>query len=206
MRKLRFFLWIAVVLVAGLTVALFASDEVRDLAFGTSGGGEGVAAIGGPFEMVDHTGEPVTQDDFVGQPAAYFFGFTHCPDVCPTTLYELAGWMQDLEGEADNVQVVFVTVDPERDGPDEMARYVQSFGDRITGLTGTAEQVGEMTDAWRVHVRKVPLEDDEEGDYTVDHTASVFLMDSDNRFFGTIAFGEDGDSARAKLRRLARDG
>jgi protein SCO1 len=205
MHKLRLILWLAVVLVAGLSLALFVSDDLRRLAGGQSGV-EGVAAIGGEFSLVDHTGAPVTHEDLLGRPSVYFFGFTHCPDVCPTTLYEMSGWMQELGDVADRLQFVFVTVDPERDGPEDVARYLGAFDDRIVGLTGTPEQVADMARAWRVYVRKVPLENEAEDAYTVDHTASVYLMDSDGRFFGTIAFGEADDSALAKLRRLSREG
>lgn len=204
-RKLRVFLWLAVVAVAGLSLALVVSDSARERLAGV-GGSEGVAAIGGPFSLVDHQGEPVSHADFLGRPTVYFFGFTHCPDVCPTTLHELSAWLQELGPEADRLQVVFVTVDPERDRPEEMARYLQAFDERIVGLTGSPEQVSEMTGNWRVYVRKVPLDEGEGGDYTVDHTASVYLMDSESRFFGTIAFGEADDSAIAKLRRLAQEG
>ncbi len=205
LRKLRIFLWVSVAFVAGLSLALVISDDVRERILHT-GGGEGVAAIGGPFELVDHRGETVTHEDFLGQPAVYFFGFTHCPDICPTTLFEITSWIQELGEEVDDLRFAFVTVDPERDGPEVVAQYLQAFDERIVGLTGTPEQVSAMAENWRVYVRKVPLEDGDGGDYTVDHTASVYLMDSDGRFFGTIAFGEADDNALAKLRRLAQEG
>lgn len=201
MRTLRIVLWLAVVAVAGLSLLLVFGNGMRDRLTGT---GQGVAAIGGPFTLVDHRGEPATHEDFMGRPAVYFFGFTHCPDVCPTTLFEMSSWIAELGDTADRLRFVFVTVDPERDGPDDVARYLDAFDERIVGLTGSPEAVSEMTDAWRVYVRKVPLDDSD--DYTVDHTASIYLMDSDGRFFGTIAFGEADDSALAKLRRLASEG
>lgn len=206
LRSLRILLWVSVVVVAGVSLALVASDAVRDRVVGTGSDGEGIAAIGGPFDLVDHQGRRVTHEEFLGRPTVYFFGFTHCPDVCPTTLFEISAWLQQLDDEAEELRIVFVTVDPERDQPEEMARYLQAFDERIVGLTGTPEEVSEMTDNWRVYARKVPLEDSDTEDYTVDHTASVYLMDSQGQFFGTIAFGEADDSALAKLRRLAREG
>lgn len=200
MRKLRLFLWIAVVVVAGLSLGLVMSDDVRNALTGT-GDEQGVAAVGGSFTLVTDEGETVTEADFEGRPTAYFFGFTHCPDVCPTTLFEMSTWLEALGDDADDLNVVFVTVDPERDGQEEMARYLDSFDERIVGLTGEPDAVEEMTKAWRVYVAKVPVEEGSD-EYTVDHTASVFLMDAEGEFFGTIGFGEDEEMAVGKLRRL----
>lgn len=204
LRTIRWFLWLAVVVVAGMALAVVLSPEIRDRVVGAGGEGQGVADIGGPFSLVDHTGEPVTQEDFLGRPTVYFFGFTHCPDVCPTTLYELTAWLEALGDDADPLRVVFVTVDPERDTPEDVGRYLQAFDERIVGLSGEPDDVAAMAEEWRVYVDKVPLED--EDGYTVDHTASIYLMDGEGEFFGTIAYGEDRDLAIGKLRRLAEEG
>lgn len=205
LRKIRLFLWLAVVAFAGIGLALFVSSDLREQVLGPGGPGQGIAAVGGPFSLVDHTGQPVTEEKFLGTPTAYFFGFTHCPDVCPTTLFEMSRWLEELGTDAERLDAVFVTVDPERDGPEEMALYLSSFDERITGLTGDPEAVAAMTRSWRVYVAKVENESDPDG-YAVDHTASVYLMDSQGRFFGTIAYGEADDIALQKLRRLIAEG
>lgn len=159
-----------------------------------------LASIGGPFTMTDaSTGKTITDADFRGKPSAYFFGFTFCPDVCPTTLAETQMWIEQLGPDADKMNFAFVSVDPERDTPEVMRDYVAAFDKRIRPLTGTPEQTEEMIKAYRIYARRVPLDD---GDYTMDHSAAVFLMDKDNRFVGTIAYDEAPENAMAKLRRL----
>jgi len=160
---------------------------------------EPLASIGGPFELVSGTGETVTDQTFAGKPLVIFFGFTFCPDVCPTTLSELQGWMEQLGPDADKLNYAFVTVDPERDTPDVMRDYVWAFDKRIVPLTGSREQIDAMLKTYRIYAKKVPLDD---GDYTMDHSAAVFLMNADNKFVGTIAFNEDPENAMRKLRRL----
>lgn len=160
---------------------------------------EPLAAIGGPFELVDGNGDTVTDATFAGKPLVLFFGFTYCPDVCPTTLSELQGWIEALGPDADKLNYAFVTVDPERDTPDVMRDYVWAFDTRIAPLTGSREQIDAVIKAYRVYAKKVPLDD---GDYTMDHSAAVYLMNSDNKFVGTIAYAEAEETALQKLRRL----
>lgn len=157
------------------------------------------AQIGGPFELVDQDGQPVDQTMFDGKPYALFFGFTHCPEICPTSLYEMAGWIEAMGSEADKMGFAFITVDPKRDTPDVLKDYVSAFSDKIVGLTGTEEQVQSTVKSYGVLAERVPLED---GDYTMNHTASVFLMNADGSFRGTIAYGEDADVAQKKLSNL----
>lgn len=157
-------------------------------------------AFGAPFTLVDQKGEPVTEQAFRGQPTALFFGFTHCPEVCPTTLFELDGWLAELGDEAANVDAYFVSVDPDRDPPEVLDRYVSNVSARIRGITGEPDKVTEMARSFGIYVNRVELEN---GDYTVDHTASILLLDSAGDFAGTIAYGESPDSAIAKLKRLA---
>ncbi|MBY0336230.1 MAG: SCO family protein [Acetobacteraceae bacterium] len=156
-------------------------------------------AIGGPFALTDHRGRAVTERDFAGRPLAVFFGFTHCPDICPTTLGEFADYMAALGPDADRMHWLFVTVDPERDTPGHLARYLELFDPRVVGLTGTEAQVAGAARAFRVAYRRVPLEG---GGYTMDHTASVFLLDAAGRFAGTIDFKEPDAVAVEKLRLL----
>ena len=155
---------------------------------------------GAPFTLVDQKGETITEQAFKGHPSAVFFGFTHCPEVCPTTLFELDGWLKQLGDEAANVDAYFVSIDPQRDTPDVMDAYVSNVSDRIVGITGDPEKVAAMAKSFGIFVRKVELEGD---DYTMDHTASIILLDSGGGFAGTIAYGENPDNAKAKLKRLA---
>ena len=163
-------------------------------------GGE---AYGAPFALVDQHGQPISERAFRGHPSAVFFGFTHCPEVCPTTLFELDGWMGELGEEGDALKAFFVSVDPERDTPEVLDRYVSNVSQRITGITGEPDDVAAMAKAFGIYSRKVPLDG---GDYTMDHTASIILLDSHGSFFGTIAYGENPDNALAKLKRLVNDG
>ena len=155
--------------------------------------------FGDPFALVDQNGAPITEQAFRGRPTAVFFGFTHCPEVCPTTLFELTGWLHKVDPDGGHIGAYFVSVDPERDTPQVLGEYVSSVSDRITGITGDPARVEAMYKSFRVYARKVPTDD---GSYTMDHTASVFLLDRGGGFVGTIAYGENPDTAVEKLRRL----
>lgn len=163
-------------------------------------GQQAARSYGAPFELVDHNGEPITQAAFQGSPTALFFGFTHCPEVCPTTLFELDGWLDQLGEEASEIEAYFVSIDPARDTPEVMRNYVTNVSERITGITGDPEEVAAMAKSFGIFVRKVELEG---GDYTMDHTASILLLDETGDFAGTIAYGENAENAKAKLLRLA---
>lgn len=141
------------------------------------------ASIGGPFKMVDQDGKPFTDKAMLGKPTLVFFGFTHCPDVCPTTLYEITQVYDALGPKAAGVRSLFVTVDPERDTPALLKTYLSSFDPNITGLTGDRAAVDGMLKAYRVFARKVPGQN---GDYTMDHTALVYLMDKNGKFVGAF--------------------
>jgi protein SCO1 len=166
-----------------------------------SGGIEikGMPQIGGAFSLVDHRGKTVSEKDFLGKPSLVFFGFTHCPDVCPTTLFELTNRLKALGPASDGLQVLFITADPERDTPEQMALYLQSFDPRIVGLSGSREQVDRAIASYKVVAKKAPLEG---GGYNVDHTASVFMMDAKGRFSGLIDYHENENMVLAKMRRL----
>lgn len=161
---------------------------------------EPALAIGGPFTLTDHRGRTITEATFRDRPYLVFFGFTHCPDVCPTTLGEIGELLDAAGTVADRLQALFVSVDPQRDTPAFLAGYLEAFDPRIVGATGTKEQIDAMVSAWRATYRIVPRGDD---GYTVDHTASVFMMDSQGRFVGTIDFHENRETAAAKVQRLA---
>ena len=194
LRRLRLILWgvaaLCIVLGAGAVGLLF-DREPAGIAAGTP--------LGGPFRLVDATGAPVTEAIFRGKPSVVFFGFTHCPDVCPTTLAEMAAWADALGPDADRLSFTFVTVDPERDTPDVLANYLGAFSDRIRGVTGEPQAVAAMLRDYKVFSRKAPQDGD---GYGVDHTASVFLLDRDGALVGTISPGEPQEEALDKLRRL----
>lgn len=157
-------------------------------------------AYGAPFTLVNQNGEEITEAAFRGSPSVVFFGFTHCPEVCPTTLFELDGWLKQLGDEGRNINAFFVTVDPERDTPDVMGSYVSNVSDRITGISGEPEKVLAMAKSFGIYWKKVDLEN---GDYTMDHTASIMMLNRVGDFAGTIAYGENPETAVAKLKRLA---
>ena len=149
------------------------------------------------FELTDQDGEPVGPESLIGQPSLVFFGFTSCPDVCPMTLSDISGWLERLGPAFDELQVVFITVDPERDTVPVLEGYVAFFDERIQGWTGTAEQIGAAAEGFRVRYEKVPLED---GNYTMDHTATVFLYRADGTFKSTIDLHEPREVAVPKIR------
>jgi protein SCO1 len=158
--------------------------------------------IGGPFRLTSHEGRTFTDEDLKGKPFAVFFGFTHCPEVCPTTLYDLTQDLEALGKDADKMRVAFITVDPAQDTPELMKTYLGSFDPRIVGLTGTEEEIAAVAKAYKIYYRKVPTE----SGYTMDHTATILLMDSRGEFYGTSNFQESEEVRRQKLRQLIRNG
>jgi protein SCO1/2 len=169
-----------------------------------TGGGRGpqgsasAAAIGGPFQLVDQNGRTVTDQALKGRPFLVFFGFTHCPDVCPTTLFEMSEVLGRLGADADKLNALFVTVDPERDTPEVMKDYLSSFDPHLRGLTGELSAVEAVAKEYRVFFKKVPLD---KGGYTMDHTALVYLMDKDGRFIAPFNLKRRPEDAAADLRR-----
>lgn len=134
------------------------------------------ALIGGPFELVDHTGKTVTQDDFKGKFMLIYFGYTYCPDVCPTELQDMTAALDALGDKADRIQPIFITVDPQRDTPELMAEYVANFYPGMIGLTGTEEQIAAAAKAYRIYYAKV-AEDENDPYYLMDHSSIIYLMD-----------------------------
>lgn len=161
------------------------------------------APFGVAFNLVDQNGQPITEKAFQGKPTTLFFGYTHCPDVCPTTLFELNGWMNKVDPDGTKMQGYFVTVDPDRDTPELLATYISNVTKRVLGISGPSDKVLEMAKGFKVYYKKVPIDEKKpDGDYTMDHTASVFLLDSKGRFSGTISYGEDPEVAVKKLQNL----
>jgi len=201
LRIIRWIAWGAVGVLGFLLLATTGGWLVSDgpLAPPRVATGPQTLAIGGPFSLTDHHGRAVTEQDFRGRPMAVFFGFTHCPDVCPTTLAEMTGFIEALGPDADRIQWVFFSVDAERDTPQAMAAYLEALDRRIIGLTGTEAQIAAAANGFRVFYRRVPLEG---GGYTMDHSASVFLLDAERRFAGTVDYKESERVALEKLRML----
>lgn len=156
------------------------------------------SAIGGPFRLTDHDGKTITDESLKGKPFLVFFGFTHCPDVCPTTLFEVSEVLTKLGPDADRVSALFVTVDPERDTQDKLKDYLSSFDPHLRGVTGDEAAVAAMLKSYRVYSKKIPLQGD---DYTMDHTALVYLMDKQGKFVAPFSLKRTPDEAAADLRR-----
>jgi protein SCO1/2 len=185
-----------------IVVAAFATSLAVGLVVMLSvmGGFRGVAApaaIGGPFQLTDQTGQTVTEKNLIGRPTLVFFGFTHCPDVCPTELFEMSEILRAMGGDADRVNAYFISVDPERDTTATMKDYLSSFDPRLKGLTGDPDAVAKAIAGYRVYARKVPLKD---GDYTMDHTALVYLMDRDGKFVAPFNLKQKPEEAAAELK------
>jgi cytochrome oxidase Cu insertion factor (SCO1/SenC/PrrC family) len=148
--------------------------------------------VGGPFELTDHTGRVRTERDFRGQLLLVYFGFTYCPDICPADLQAIGLALDRLGNEAARVQPLFVTVDPERDTAEHLAEYVKLFHPRLIGLTGSLDAIRKAADAYKVYFAKVPI-GKEANDYTVDHTAFIYLMDRDGNYLGFFPPGTSAD-------------
>lgn len=184
-------LWV----IAGVAVILFAAFRILQPMLNRTLADE----LGrGDYVLTTTTGETFTEDSLRGAPTAVFFGFTHCPEVCPTTLGDIATWQEELATTDQSIRSYFVTVDPERDQVDQLRDYV-SWVPGVEGVAGDPEEIEKAIKAFRIYARKVDLED---GDYTMDHSASVLLFDDRGRFFEPIGYQEDYDRAVAKIRRL----
>jgi protein SCO1 len=185
-----------------IVVAAFATSLAVGLVVMLSvmGGFRGVAApaaIGGPFQLTDQTGQTVTEKNLIGRPTLVFFGFTHCPDVCPTELFEMSEVLRAMGSDADRVNAYFISVDPERDNAAAMKDYLSSFDPHLKGLTGDPDAVAKAISGFRVYAKKVPLKD---GDYTMDHTALVYLMDRDGKFVAPFNLKRKPEEAASDLK------
>ncbi|MDU1669471.1 MAG: SCO family protein [Bradyrhizobium sp.] len=184
-------------------VGAFAASLVVGLSlmFLIMGGGRNIAApaaIGGPFQLTDQSGAVVTEQSLQGRPTLIFIGFTHCPDVCPTSLFEISEVLRAMGKDADSVNAYFISVDPERDNPATMKDYLSSFDPHLKGLTGDPEVLAKVLTEYRVYAKKVPLKD---GDYTMDHTALVYLMDRNGRFVAPFNLKRTPEEAAADLKK-----
>jgi protein SCO1/2 len=200
LKIFRIAVWVAVVVLAGAAVWLTVAGRQPGGVNGTVAS----ATVGGPFSLTDQTGATVTDAALKGHASALFFGYTFCPDVCPTTLSDLTLFLSKLGPDASKLKVYFVTVDPERDTEQVMADYLKAFDPRITGLTGPQPAIDHILKEYKVYARKVPGENG--APYTMDHTATVYLLNDKAELVGTIDYQENPDDSLAKLKRLVAAG
>jgi len=177
-------------LVVGLVLMLWVMGGLRHVT--------APAAIGGPFQLTAQAGQTVTEKAMQGHPSLVFFGFTHCPDVCPTTLFEMSEVLKAMGKDADRVTAYYISVDPERDTQAAMKEYLSSFDPRLKGLTGSPAEIAKVLSEYRVYAKKVPLKD---GDYTMDHTALIYLMDRDGKFVSPFNLNRKPEEAAIDLKR-----
>ena len=152
-------------------------------------------SLGEPFSLIDHNGRVITEKAFLGSPSLLFFGFTYCPEICPTTLVDLSRSTEELGFE---IPIYFVTLDPERDTPQQLADYLPYFGNRIIGITGNTDAILALAKSWGIYRKKISTS----SGYTIDHTATVFMLSDSGKFQGTIAWGENNQIVKQKLERL----
>lgn len=170
-------LFVAAGLMLGLATAVVVLPGARQALMPSAGPStSGKALVGGPFNLTNENGEHVTDKDFRGRHMLVFFGFTHCPDICPASLQLISAAMENLGDKADRITPIFVSVDPERDTPEKLHEYIKNFDPRLVGLTGTPEEIAEVTKAYKVYFKKVPNEAAPD-DYGMDHTGIIYLMD-----------------------------
>ncbi len=195
LKFVRYTAWALVLIVGFVSTSIlmgwWMSDRART---------EQPTPTGGAFALADHTGKAVTDADFRGSPLAVFFGFTHCPEICPTTLLRLGNLTRQLGPDAARLKILLITVDPERDTPEQLSLYLQSFDPGVVGLTGSQAQIDAVLGAFNAYAKRVPVD----GGYTMDHSANVYLMTGDGAFRTMIDYHEPDSSALAKLRMLLR--
>lgn len=192
-----------VVLLIALVTAAGALLLTRSGPGGSLGSGE--ALVGGPFSLTNQDGKRVTDQDFRGKYMLVFFGFTFCPDVCPSELQVMSAALDQLGPQGDKIQPVFITIDPERDTPEAMKLYVSNFHPRMVGLTGSPEDIASVAKAYRVYYAKAkPAEGSAPGDYLMDHSTILYLMGPDGRFVKHFTYGTDVKTLTEGLREVVQ--
>jgi protein SCO1/2 len=197
LKRIRIVLWVA----CAIPLAALAAVGIYRIT-GSSDNGSRIlqaSGIGGPFRLASSAGGELSSDDLKGKPFIVFFGYTHCPDICPTTVSDVTTWLEALGPEGKEIKALFVSIDPERDSPASLKDYLSSFPDQVVGLTGTPEQIAEVAKEYRVYYAKHPLKD---GDYSMDHSALIYLMGRDGKLAGTLTYDAKAEDAIAKLKRL----
>lgn len=198
-RILLYFMVAAIFLIVGITVRL------PQLLEGSAPQGDGQVAIGGPFELVDHKGNTVTDKDFLGSYTLVYFGYTFCPDVCPTSLQTAATALEMLPMRKSNKVVsLFITIDPERDTPEVMGEYIKHFHKSLIGLTGTQEQIKQAAKAYKIYYKKVVEEGKQEDEYLMDHSAFQYLMGPDGKYLTHFNHGITPEEMAKKLSEYIR--
>lgn len=165
--------------------------------------GSGVALVGGPFSLVDQDGRRVTEKDFLGKYMLVFFGYTYCPDICPTELQVMSAALDQLGPEAERIQPVFVSIDPARDTPEVLKAYVGNFGPRLVGLTGTPEEIAAIAKAYRAYYAKAG-NGSAATDYLMDHSSIIYLMGPDGRFVKHMPYTTDAAKLATELKETLR--
>ncbi|MFN0195075.1 MAG: SCO family protein [Aestuariivirga sp.] len=193
MRKLRYILWGLAIAALVAASALWFAQKIEN------GNVASTVKIGGSFAMTDHNGQPVTEKSYAGRATAIFFGFTFCPDICPTTLARLSALTAKLGPDGLRLQVILVSVDPERDTPKVLKEYLAAFDPSFVALTGTPEQLASFAKTYLAFYEKVPVSS---GGYTMNHSAGVYLFDAAGAFVDTLDAHETDDVALQKLKRL----
>jgi protein SCO1/2 len=191
------------VIVAGFLIGALGGAALLVLSQGGQGPAvqtSGKALIGGPFTLVGRDGKPVTDQAFRGKYMMVFFGFTHCPDICPAELQMMAAALDELGPKANEIIPIFITLDPERDTPMVVSDYVTNFSPRFVGLTGSSEQIAAAAKAYRVVYSKFQ-QDNSSSDYSIDHSAFVYLMGKDGEYITHFAYGTPLSQMTETLRR-----
>ncbi len=192
------------VIVAGFLIGALAGAAALIVTRAPTGPGvatTGTALIGGPFTLVGRDGKPVTDRAFRGKLMLVFFGFTHCPDICPAELQVMSAALDELGPKGNDIIPIFITLDPERDTPPVVTGYVMNFSPRFVGLTGSPEQIAEAAKAYRVTYSKFQEDQTKPDDYTIDHSALVFLMGKDGEYLTHFAYGTPAAKMAETLRR-----
>ncbi len=191
----------AVLLIGAIFVSgyLWQLGDAREAQLSQTTGQTGVADVGGPFSLIDQDGVRRTDKDFLGRHMLVFFGFTYCPDVCPTTLAILSAALDEIGPEAENIVPVLITVDPARDTPEALKPYLSSFGSNFVGLTGTTEEIAAVANAYHAYYEIV---ENEGGDYTLNHSTAIYLMGPDGKFVTNYTINMGPDAIAADLRNL----
>jgi cytochrome oxidase Cu insertion factor (SCO1/SenC/PrrC family) len=202
MSRMNLVVFLVCGLLAGALAAVATIPQIRDRVVG--GGAQksvGQALVGGPFTLTDHTGKRVSDTDFRGRNMLLFFGFTFCPDVCPTALQVMAGVMEKLGPKADRIVPLFISVDPERDTPEQLAQYVATFHPRLVGLTGAKEEIDTVLKAYRVYAQKVEDPKSTAG-YTMNHSTIIYLMGPDGQYRTHFTHATSVDAMYERLSKL----
>jgi protein SCO1/2 len=185
-------------LLAALLIAGTAYYVARPTSLATS---TGTALVGGPFSLTDQTGRKVTDKDFLGKYMLIFFGYTYCPDICPTELQVMSAALDNLGAKADDIQPVFISFDPQRDTPEVLKQYISNFHPRLVGLTGTPEEIAAAAKAYRVYYNRVENSSGPDA-YLMDHSTITYLMDKQGKFLKHFTYSTDAAALSQALEKI----